>query len=204
MVILTVQCRFCESENIRKNGHAPNGKQRYQCMNCSRFFCENPSSPAYSEERKAEILRAYQERSSLRGLTRTFGVSRNTVKAWLKKNLESLPELTQTLIPPIEEDQTKILELDEMWTFVRKKDFKMWLWIVLCRETRQIVAYFLGDRSEASCRQLWDKVPPHFKGGICYSDFWTAYQTVLEKEQHLPVGKETGQTAHVERWYILY
>ena len=76
-----------------------------------------------------------------------------------------------------------------------KKDFKMWLWVVLCRETRQIVAYFLGDRSEASCRQLWDKVPPNFKGGICYSDFWAAYQTVLEKEQHIPVGKETGQTA---------
>lgn len=85
MVIITVQCRFCESENVRKNGRAPNGKQRYQCLSCFRFFRENPSSPAYSEERKAEILRAYQERSSLRGLTRTFGVSRNTVKEWLKK-----------------------------------------------------------------------------------------------------------------------
>jgi transposase-like protein len=30
-------------------------------------------------------LRAYQERSSLRGLSRTFGVSRNTVTSWLKK-----------------------------------------------------------------------------------------------------------------------
>lgn len=39
----------------------------------------------YSEEKKAEILRAYEERSSLRGLARTFGVSRNTVTAWLKK-----------------------------------------------------------------------------------------------------------------------
>jgi len=30
-------------------------------------------------------LRAYDERSSLRGLSRTFGVSRHTVTAWLKK-----------------------------------------------------------------------------------------------------------------------
>ena len=37
----------------------------------------------YSEERKAEILRAYHERSSLRGLERTFGVARQTVSAWL-------------------------------------------------------------------------------------------------------------------------
>lgn len=39
----------------------------------------------YTEEEREQILRAYHERSSLRGLSRTFGVSRNTVTAWLKK-----------------------------------------------------------------------------------------------------------------------
>ena len=42
--------------------------------------------------RREEILHAYQERSSLRGLTRTFGVSRTTVTAWIKKKWRtSLP-----------------------------------------------------------------------------------------------------------------
>ena len=41
----------------------------------------------YSETRKEEILRAYEERTSLRGLTRIFGVSRQTVTSWLKKSL---------------------------------------------------------------------------------------------------------------------
>ena len=36
-------------------------------------------------DRREEILHAYQERSSLRGLTRTFGVSRTTVSSWIKK-----------------------------------------------------------------------------------------------------------------------
>jgi len=31
-------------------------------------------------------------------------------------------------------------------------------------------------------------------------DFWAAYQTVIPEEQHTAVGKETGETAHVERW----
>jgi hypothetical protein len=43
------------------------------------------SERGYTEERKEEILRAYQERSSLRGLRRTFGVSPTTVMSWLKK-----------------------------------------------------------------------------------------------------------------------
>jgi len=33
----------------------------------------------YSPEKKQEILNAYHERSSLRGLERTFGISRQTV-----------------------------------------------------------------------------------------------------------------------------
>ena len=67
-----------------KNGHTRTGKQLYKCHACSRQSREDPAGRAYPPERKAEILRAYEERSSLRGLTRTFGVSRTTVIAWLK------------------------------------------------------------------------------------------------------------------------
>ena len=37
------------------------------------------------------ILNAAQERSSLRGLTRTFGVSRQTVTSWIKKKQLTSP-----------------------------------------------------------------------------------------------------------------
>jgi len=51
-----------------------------------------PDPHAYPEARRQEILHAYQERSSLRGLTRTFGVSRTTVSNWIKKKeLSFLP-----------------------------------------------------------------------------------------------------------------
>ncbi len=41
----------------------------------------------YDEARKAEILRAYDERASLRGVSRIFGVSRHTITSWLKKSV---------------------------------------------------------------------------------------------------------------------
>ena len=50
----------------------------------------------YSEERKAEVLRAYQERSSLQGLSCTFGITRKTITQWLKKLLR-LPTVKETL-----------------------------------------------------------------------------------------------------------
>ena len=68
------------------NGRTSNGKQRFLCRACGRCLRAQRSTNAYSPERQAEILRAYHERTSLRGLTRIFGVSRNTVNAWLKKS----------------------------------------------------------------------------------------------------------------------
>jgi len=34
----------------------------------------------------------------------------------------------------------------------------------------------------------------------CYSDLWEAYQNVIAAQQQTPCGKESGLTAHVERW----
>lgn len=52
-----------------------------------------------------------------------------------------------------------MLELDELWSYVGSKKNKVWIWIALCRRTRQVVAWHPGPRDKSSCRQLWDKIP---------------------------------------------
>ncbi len=85
MVTIILRCQNCQSERLVRNGLAPDGRQRYLCRDCGQRSRENPRSNAYREAEREQILRAYDERSSLRGLTRTFGVSRNPVTAWIKK-----------------------------------------------------------------------------------------------------------------------
>lgn len=85
MVSKLVSCYHCGSIEIKRNGFVPNGKQKYQCKDCGKASREDPD-PGYSEGRKEEILKAYQERSSLWGVARTLGVSRTTVSKWLKKS----------------------------------------------------------------------------------------------------------------------
>jgi IS1 family transposase len=43
-------------------------------------------------------------------------------------------------------------------------------------------------------------LPAAYRSGHCFSDFWEAYQLVIPAEQHTAAGKESGLTAHVERW----
>lgn len=68
-----------------RNGQTRNAKQRYKCKSCGRSFRESPQVNGYSEAEKELILRAYNERPSMRGLGRIFGVSRPTLISWLKK-----------------------------------------------------------------------------------------------------------------------
>ena len=47
-----------------------------------------------------------------------------------------------------------LLEMDELWSFVLRRKDKRWIWLALCRRTRQVVAYAIGSRDEATCRLL--------------------------------------------------
>jgi IS1 family transposase len=72
---------------------------------------------------------------------------------------------------------------------------------VISRKTRKIIAFFIGDHSLASCIKLWENIPQKFRQQKSFSDFWAAYNFITEQtQQHELVGKETGQTNHMERW----
>lgn len=88
--IIIHTCRHCGSQNIVKNGHNASGSQQYWCKDCGKRGVLQ-SKRGYTEEQKEQILAAYNERSSMRGIQRTFGVSRNTLASWLKKR-RSQPE----------------------------------------------------------------------------------------------------------------
>jgi len=63
---------------------------------------------------------------------------------------------------------------------------------------RQILAVCIGDSSVASCRRPWRTLPPDYQRCVSCSDFWRAFQCLPAATHHL-VGKETGETAHIER-----
>lgn len=93
----------------------------------------------------------------------------------------------------------EVLELDELWTFVGKKDNPVWLWVALDRATRQVVAWVLGDRSEKTAWELWDALPltDLERAGWAYcTDRWVSYDNVIPVERRATA---KGETNHVER-----
>ena len=93
------------------------------------------------------------------------------------------------------------IECDEMGSFVGQKENKIWIWLAIDLNTKEIVGVFIGDRSKKGAKGLWDSLPPVYRQcAICYTDFWDAYGIIFPSSRHRAVGKQTGKTNHIERF----
>lgn len=121
----------------------------------------------HSEKTREQVLKAAQERVSLRGIERIFKVCRQTVAKWVRDYLKQLPVLAATLVMYEVGD---VLEIDELWSFVLEKEQKRWVWLALCRRTRQIVAFYIGKRDDHAARQLEQRIPYPYTLCPMYTD----------------------------------
>ncbi|WPP51973.1 IS1 family transposase [Catalinimonas niigatensis] len=92
-------------------------------------------------------------------------------------------------------------ETDELWSFVACKANKQWLWLALYRNSRQVVALFIGNRSAKGALGLWRAIPERYRRrAIFYTDDWDAYKQIIPANQH-KFGKTKKNTNHVERFF---
>jgi insertion element IS1 protein InsB len=113
------------------------------------------------------------ERLSLRGICRVVKISLCWLIKYINRLYEKQPDHLNYRIPNSPEINLQLIdcELDEMWSFVHIKKNKKWIWIAQCRKTRQVVAFYVGDRSRDSVRELWKIIPSNLrKKGYFYSD----------------------------------
>ncbi len=57
MVTKVITCPHYGSDEVVKNGFAPNGKQKHLCDACGRQSREDPSPNGYTQERKEDLAR---------------------------------------------------------------------------------------------------------------------------------------------------
>ena len=197
MTSTTPICPKCGSNHVVKNGKIHNQKPKYMCKDCGRQFVENPTNRSIKPEIKELIDKLLLERISLAGIVRVTGVS----KQWLQNYVNEKYAQVERQIKVSEKPRRRLtVECDELWSFVDNKNNKQWVWLAIDRDTREIVGAYIGDRSEEAARELWKSLPPVYRQcAVCYSDFWSAYACVLPSKRHKPVGKESGQTNHIER-----
>ena len=118
-----LNCKFCHSKNLVKSGFA-GSKQKFLCKKCRReqrsgdLRQKTPMAP-----RKMAVL-LYLEGNGFRGISRiltdVFGtkISYQIVSQWIKKAGKIVEEIVEKT--PIKPREIAILEMDELFTFVKK------------------------------------------------------------------------------------
>jgi len=201
MVTMKIRCPVCKSTKFKKNGHIHNGKQNHYCKKCGRQFVKEPKQKLISLEKREYIRKLLLERIPLLGICRTMEVSLRWLLSFMVSEYEQLPndlnyhaslETDKLLIWSIES------EVDEMWSFVGSKENKQWIWIAMDAKSRQIIAFYVGDRSQASAKKLWDSIPISYRDkATFFTDDWQAYKAVIPEERHHVV---KGKSNHIERF----
>jgi insertion element IS1 protein InsB len=157
-----------------------------------------------SEEHRTLVERLLCEKISLHGICRTIGVSIRWLMDFMVACFAAVPEHLH--VQPVASSGAVLLgclevEADELWSFVQKKTNPRWVWLAMDKQTRQILAFHIGDRSRDSAKQLWAKIPTRYRErATFYTDQYAAYIGVIPAAQHKAVTKHACQTNYIERF----
>ena len=93
------------------------------------------------------------------------------------------------------------IETDELWSSVQKKTNPCWLWLAMDKQTRQILAFPVGDRSQDSAKRLWANLPAEYRErATFYTDQYAAYINMIPAPQHKAITKLARKTNYIERF----
>ena len=112
-------------------------------------FVLNPIKPRnYPEKFKEMVVKAVvKEGVGIRQASRIFKLSPKTVIAWVREFSK------KDLRDEIEVDRP-VIELDEVWSFVRSRKNEIWIWLALEVNSRKVIGYAVGDRSVDTFKRL--------------------------------------------------
>ena len=197
-------CPACGSTQFKKNGHIHSGKQNHQCTTCGRQFVASAEERIIADEQRTLIEHLLRERLSLRGLCRAVGVSLTWLLHFMVERFAACPDHLHAQLPVSPTDvvlRQLEAEADEMWSFVQKKANKQWIWIAMDANTRQIIAFHIGDRSRESAKQLWAKLPSVYREQATFhTDQYEVYRGVIPAQRHRAITKQARKTNHIERF----
>jgi len=155
-------------------------RQLYLCKVCGNTFSETAETPLHHlKTPKEKVLRTFRELSEglgIRSSARAAGVDKDTVLSWLKKAGQHCQRVSEHMMQELELTQA---QLDELWTFVRKKQGRLsewekehteqgdtWIWTVFDPLHKLVPAMLIGERTEKEAMGLLTRLRERLAEGI--------------------------------------
>jgi insertion element IS1 protein InsB len=182
-----MNCRYCKSENVVKNGYQPNGCQKYHCRNCLRYFQKNYTYQAAITDDK-QIIILTKEGCGIRSIGRILNISPFTVIRRIKKIASKLERPYPIL-------KGKIYEVDELFTYVKNKCNRVCVAYSYEPKTGYVLDISVGTRCKQTLRRVTDTLILS-EAKTVYTDGLDLYKQLIPENIHK---KHRRCTNHIER-----
>lgn len=142
-------CKHCGNRGIRKKGTMKTKRgsaQRYQCKACLKTFTDRTGSLNYrkrKQELRKKISQMYCERMSLRGISRTLGISINTVTKYFRESadrasIKNKKRIAQGGLV------TRFMQFDQLETYEHTKRRPVGIQVSIRHKTGEIISAKAG------------------------------------------------------------
>jgi insertion element IS1 protein InsB len=180
-------CPQGQSDRLVNNGSTA-GKPKKRCRPCG-FPFTRPTPRG-----KPLAMKVHAGLWSLSGISMhciacLLRVSAQSVLNWLRtfaQEHDEKPEPTSSAI---------ILELDEMWHYLKQKRRKLWIWKALDRDTGQLPDWECGRRDQATLKKRVDRLLP-WDVKVYGTDNWATYASVIPQDT---LAQSKAMTHAIER-----
>ncbi|MEM7086254.1 MAG: IS1 family transposase [Bacteroidota bacterium] len=170
-----MECRYCKGSNVVKRGKRSD-IQRYYCKDCKKSFQDSYLYKAYNPAIDDLIKRLLREGCGVRSISRILNISCGTVLSRMLKISK------QIKVPNFQSFGCKF-EVDEMWTFIKRKEDFTWITYAIERKTKQVIDFYVGSKSKETIKPLINKLLLMNPERI-YTDRLNIYPSLIPREIH--------------------
>ena len=181
-----VYCKYCGMKCV-KCGLQKNGKQRFVCKDCMRRQQTEYHSSIYDIDIDNRIVDLTTEGVGIRSTARILKISITT----LLRRIIIIAK--QVKFPPTPICHS--FEVDEMWSFIKRKSNPIWIAYALDRETKRVVAFNVGSRSREMLKPIITTLTDA-SAQMIYTDSLKQYRSLVPNYIH---DKRRFRTNHIER-----
>jgi insertion element IS1 protein InsB len=176
-----------------KSGHILN-KQRWWCRACRYQFTKTNGHGTPDTGKRAAVS-LYGHGLSLRTVARLLGTTAPSVLRWVCGYVD------EHCVKP-EPGDVVVIELDEMWHYLKCKDNKVWIWKAFNRDTGKLIDWECGGRDEKTFRRLLTRLQ-RWKVRLFCTDHYVVYDQALApgihyqgKDQSVALERNHAQQRH--------
>ncbi|MDB5272090.1 MAG: transposase [Chitinophagaceae bacterium] len=129
-----MECKYCQ-QKCSKAGTTANTIQRYYCKPCNKYQQLEYDYLGCSKRIESRVVELNNEGCGIRSISRILQISPGKVLSTIKKVSKEIRSVRSPIVMGRE------YELDEMKTFIKKKNKKYWVVYAIDRLTREVVDF---------------------------------------------------------------